>query len=135
MDPYADTYDPNRMVDPVKKQVMLRIQMEEEYETGEVDNLDENDPDVVLWRSLYAEDKVMELIAAKVSVNTDNRKFEKYKRYYLELAGPFARPRLLKLFRMPPEESPIVLYLKSAVASVSRLLISSHPPEYTDKDI
>lgn len=132
MNAIDDTFDPNRMVDPVKRKVMLRIQMEEEFEPREVDELAEADPDVVLWRSLHSEDKVQELISEKVASNRDWRKFQKYKRYYLEVAGPLERAALLAYLGMPPEESPIVGFFKSAISSVASLLITNHHEKKDD---
>lgn len=129
-----DPWDPLQYEDEIKRSIIMRIKMEEEYETGEVDNVEESDPDVILWRSLHNEAKIQELIAERIVQNRDTRKLNKFKRYYLEAAGPFDRPGLLKYFGMPPEESPVVGLFKSAAALVSSLLTPNQQLKNNNKD-
>lgn len=94
------------MTDPIKKKVFLIIEEEEKDEIETVDNLAENDPDVEFWRQGNTEELVQRLIKEKIALNKDKRKFEKYKRFMLEIAAPSDRPGLLKQFGMPPEAPP-----------------------------
>lgn len=128
-------WDPLNYDDPNKRQVLERIQMEEVYENKEIDYLDESDPDVEIWRRTLTEDKVLELIAAKVAHNGNLRKYEKLKRYYVDLAGPLDRPRVLRYFGMPPEEPVIVSLIKSAITSVSSIISIFIPQKNVKKEI
>lgn len=107
----VDVYDPNREAyydDPIKIQVLLRIQREEMNELRDEDkaliisDIEKTD-EIQLLRNLQGntEEKVQTAIKERMRLNRKLRKYTKFKKYILEAAPPSELPRLTEHFRNP----------------------------------